>query len=287
MATCCPHTLTGFCLPDDTPIAIIVLNGVQTKWLNLLTGVGTNGAPPVGTAACGGAIQAPLTCETDSVTVCTDNPLDVQGTVALDAPTLAALEIITCLQGTSPWIVGGEVALAAATLAALETITVLQGTIPWVTSLDAATLAALETITVNQGTSPWIVDGEVALDAATLAALETVTVNQGTSPWVIGDGGGLITVDTESGTLLNGSETAVSAVAVQVLAANGTRKKLVVQNTGTANVRVGVAGVTATSGVRLLPNGSLLLEMPHAPTQAIFAIREGATDSTVLAQEVS
>lgn len=62
--------------------------------------------------------------------------LSVQGTVALDAATLAALESISA-------VVSGTVALDAPTLAALETINaVCSGTV----ALDATTLAALETI---------------------------------------------------------------------------------------------------------------------------------------------
>lgn len=77
-------------------------------------------------------------------------------TIALDAPTLAALEQIQAA-------VTGTVALDPATLAALEAITV-SGTV----ALDAPTLAALESITA-------VVSGTVALDAGTLAALESIT----------------------------------------------------------------------------------------------------------------
>lgn len=60
-----------------------------------------------------------LNCVTDSVEICNDagSPISVQGTIALDGPTLAALEVTD---------------LGPTTLAALETITVLQGTSPWV-----------------------------------------------------------------------------------------------------------------------------------------------------------
>lgn len=88
------------------------------------------------------------------------------------------------------------------------------------------------------------------------------------------------------GNLNNGTETAVSSTAVSVLAYNNVRKKLIVQNTGSNTVRIGVAGVTATTGFRLTPGGSLVLEKPHCPINQIFAIRESA-DSTVFAQEVT
>lgn len=88
------------------------------------------------------------------------------------------------------------------------------------------------------------------------------------------------------GTLANGAETAVSSSAISVLAANASRKKLIVQNTGANAVRVGTTGVTATTGFRLVAGATIVIDMPHCPTNAIFAIRESA-DSTVLAQEVT
>lgn len=185
----------------------------------------------------------PLSCETDSVTICSsEDPIGVTGVVELGSTTLLALETITVLQGTSPWVVSGTVAL------------------------DAPTLAALETITVLQGTSPWVISGTVE---------------------VTNDVGNPLPVTYPTGTLANGAETAVAAAAVQVAAANANRKAILVQNVGTANVRVGVSGVTTTTGFRLVPGQIVILEMPFVPTQAIFAIREGATSSTVLAQEIT
>lgn len=77
----------------------------------------------------------PLDCETDSVTVCALEPIQV----------VVALNCATDSVTVCPPVSGG--------------FDVTQGTSPWVTSLDAATLAALETITVLQGTNPWEVSG--------------------------------------------------------------------------------------------------------------------------------
>lgn len=90
-----------------------------------------------------------------------------------------------------------------------------------------------------------------------------------------------------TGTLANGTETPVGAAAVSILAANANRKTAIIQNTGVANIRVGVTGVTATTGFRLQPNESIIYDMPFVPTQAIFAIREGAISSTAFAQEIT
>lgn len=87
-------------------------------------------------------------------------------------------------------------------------------------------------------------------------------------------------------TLAVGAQFAVTnAIAVQVLPANPARRGFVVQNTGNANVRVGHAGVTATTGIRLLPDGNVTSGPPSVPQNAIFAIAEAAA-STVFAVEV-
>jgi hypothetical protein len=97
-ASCCPHIFTGYCLEDGTPIAITIVNGVQTTWTNLMTGVTTPGPPPVGSGICPAeSIEVeirPLECDIDSITVCPgDDPIVVEGTV-------------TVTQGTSPWVIG-------------------------------------------------------------------------------------------------------------------------------------------------------------------------------------
>lgn len=87
-------------------------------------------------------------------------------------------------------------------------------------------------------------------------------------------------------TLKNGVETPVSSTSVQVLAANPNRKAAIIQCTGAGNARVGASGVTATTGMRVKPDGHVILRTPFCPTNAVFAIREGATDTIVLAMEL-
>lgn len=214
---CCEVTFTGFCLADGTPIGLVIQEDEQKGWFNFLTAIFTPGPPPSGTGPCPvtTAVTVDLDCATDSITVCP--PVSGVFDVKLDAPTLAALETVTVLQGTSPWVVSGGA--SAPLTCATDSVTVCQGTTPWTITgtveLGATTLAALETITVLQGTSPWVVsgtvaatqsgvwtvnvvepvtvDGTVELGATTLAALETITVLQGTSPWVVS---GTITANT-------------------------------------------------------------------------------------------
>lgn len=95
---------------------------------------------------------------------------------------------------------------------------------------------------------------------------------------------GLLVNPAAPQTLNNGAETSVTGTAASILAADTTRKAAIVQNVGSANIRVGASGVTATTGVRLAPGDTLTL---GAVTSAIFAIREGSTSSTALAQGIT
>jgi hypothetical protein len=94
-----------------------------------------------------------------------------------------------------------------------------------------------------------------------------------------------VVVALQPSTLQLGHETPVSAIAVLVLPANAMRECGLVQNTGGANIRVGPAGVTATTGYRLVPNQTILYVQPNVNLDAIWAIREGAGDSVAFAQE--
>lgn len=67
----------------------------------------------------------PLDCDTDSITVCTITPIQVA--VALDCATDS---VTICPPASGVF----EVSLDDASLAALETVTALQGTSPWVVS---------------------------------------------------------------------------------------------------------------------------------------------------------
>jgi hypothetical protein len=89
------------------------------------------------------------------------------------------------------------------------------------------------------------------------------------------------------GAWANGAETAVAGTAVQIQASNTSRKRLIIQNTGVANARIGITGVTTTTGVRLVPGGEIILEFPYVETNAIYAIREGAVSTTIFTQETT
>ncbi len=97
-----------------------------------------------------------------------------------------------------------------------------------------------------------------------------------------------VTIDWGTGLLQNGTQTVVGAVAVLVLPANAARKSAAVQNVlpSNGNVRIGAAGVTATTGYQLVPGATMIIEEPFIPLGDVWAISEGAFSTDVLAAEV-
>lgn len=91
------------------------------------------------------------------------------------------------------------------------------------------------------------------------------------------------------GTAANGAQTAVSSSAVSVAAADANRKALLLYNAGTGNVRVGMSGVTSTTGIPLAANGGFIVLTAADgadTTSQWYGIRDGATDSTVFAMKM-
>jgi hypothetical protein len=79
-----------------------------------------------------------------------------------------------------------------------------------------------------------------------------------------------------------------TAGGVTLLASNGSRKSALIQNTGSANIRVAINGTpTATTGYQLAPGATLVLDQPFVPQSTIKAIREGSTNSTASVTEVT
>lgn len=117
---------------------------------------------------------------------------------------------------------------------------------------------------------------------------DLTTTNGDYSPLATDIKGRAITT-TSGSNLSNGTETAVSTVAVALVGApaNAARKGLIIQNVGVGDVRIGIAGVTATTGMKLLPGDSIIFTGGATPINALFAIRSASTDSIVLAQELN
>ncbi len=122
------------------------------------------------------------------------------------------------------------------------------------------------------------------LDSETVRAtlVDTNEVQQGTlaNP--------LFAEERASGTLTNGVEVAFAAAASSILAANANRKAVIIQNISAAAVaRVGVAGVTAATGIQVVAGATVILEMPYCPVAELVASREGALSGTLLVNEIT
>lgn len=85
-------------------------------------------------------------------------------------------------------------------------------------------------------------------------------------------------------TLELGDESPVTSAAAMIVAANANRSTALVQNTGTANIRVGPPGVTTTTGLRVVPNQTVFYEEPNVYKGEIWAIAESIA-SVAFAQE--
>lgn len=94
-----------------------------------------------------------------------------------------------------------------------------------------------------------------------------------------------VTLSTSNASLQNGAEVVINNVAAQIIAANPNRKGLIIQNTGSNNIRIGAAGVTNVTGTRLTPGMLIAWAGDGTPVNAIFGIREGASNSVALGQE--
>jgi hypothetical protein len=129
----------------------------------------------------------------------------VDGTVALDASSLAALENTTVDINNFPSVqtVDGTMFLDSTNITALQSVTATISNFPatqtvaGTVTLDATSLAALETVNAN-------VTGSVSLDSGSLVSLENVTVNVGSSVEINNDTGNPIPV---SGTVALDSDT--------------------------------------------------------------------------------
>ena len=83
---------------------------------------------------------------------------------------------------------------------------------------------------------------------------------------------------TQPDTTSTVADITVSSTALEVLAANANRKHSTVRNIGDNNIRIGDEdNVAAARGYQLRPGEYYT----HDGTDALFAIREGASDSTV------
>lgn len=94
--------------------------------------------------------------------------------------------------------------------------------------------------------------------------------------------GRLRVTDAGSCTAAHSADNSITNASETILAANTSRIGFIIQNVGTTNARVNLAGATATTtnGLQITP-GQVIQMFGRVPTNAITAIREGASDATL------
>lgn len=139
---------------------------------------------------------SPIAVDADGAIQISDggNVITVDGTVALDAPTLAALETITVLQGTSPWVVSGTVSVTEpVTVDAidLDIRNLLFATDKVdVSGSDVDVVSSPKTSTINSGPTRVTVDDTAVSLLASLATRKRFFIqNVGTTTIYLGFGG--------------------------------------------------------------------------------------------------
>jgi hypothetical protein len=91
----------------------------------------------------------------------------------------------------------------------------------------------------------------------------------------------VVTSKTPAGLYTTTADQTVTNASGQILAANASRAQVIVQNTGTVNIRLGLGATpTATSGIRLIPNASFISTAPRGFQGAVNAISETSANST-------
>lgn len=170
--------------------------------------------------------------------------VDVSGSsVELGATTLAALETITVLQGTSPWVIGdgGGSITVDGSVGITGTVAVTQSTSPWVVSAtdldirDLSHLAGKDSVRLGDGTdlvTSTLSGGKQALDV------------------YIANAGSIDIDDSLANTAIFTEARAVSttAIALTAAAAIAGRKWLYVANEGNKSMYIGPSGVSAANG---------------------------------------
>lgn len=173
--------------------------------------------------------------------------------------------------------------------------------------------------TVNQGTSPWVISGTVVANAgsgtflvdgsahtqpisaaslplpagASTAANQTTantslaSIDSKTPALVSGrqpvDGSGVVQPITRVGATLNTNQISVGSVSTLIIAANASRKRLVLTNMGTTNVFIGNIGVTIGTGQLLLGIAGYVI--PLYFTGAVYGIVGTGTQTIAYLEE--
>lgn len=187
--------------------------------------------------------------------------VDVGGSiVALDAGTLAALETITVLQGTSPWVVSGTVTATPTGTQDVNVISSITLTVQ-ATDLDIRNLVFATDKVDASGSS---------VSVSNFPA--TVAVTQSTSPWVVSLTSTTITgtvAATQSGTWTEANSAAIAASTASV---DGKLPDV----SGTWGYNSGVSGTLVLSG------GKRVLQITAIAEEAAATITINGGDTITL-----
>jgi len=202
---------------------------------------------------------------------------------------------------------GSTVELGATTLAALETITVLQGTSPWVvsaTDLDIRDLAfATDKVDVSGSSNVAVVDGggSLTVDAVNLDIRDLTAASDSVKSF-LADGAGtnltstlvsgkqaldvnlvnaLTVSDVDNVAMATESKTVTTTSGAAIASVLSNRKDVKLYNNGSKIIYIGPSGVATSDGFPL-PPGSIL-EAEIGPAVAIHAVAQtGSQDLRVL-----
>lgn len=159
---------------------------------------------------------------------------------------------------------------------------------------DATTHTTLTSIDGHvDGLEALVTTGNASLasiDAGTPAALGQALMAASQPVVIASDQSAVPTAQVAtSGAATATSDVTVDATAggISVLGANAARKSAIIQNVGTANMRVTIdnSAPTSTHGLQLVPGQSLQLRMPYIELLAVKAIREGAVNTAASVTE--
>lgn len=198
------------------------------------------------------------------------NITDNGGSLTVDAVDLDIRDLSFATDSVD--VSGSEVSLDAATLAALETITVLQGTSPWVIgdgggslTVDAVDLDIRDLTAASDSVAAWLSDGSGNAIGSTGGSLDvnvtnSIDVDDGIADTAIKQVAEV--VGTSSGQIVDGADELAS------------RKYLFIYNNSNRDAFIGDSGVSAANGFPI-PAGSIL-ETRIGPAVDVHMIGDAA-----------
>jgi len=265
------------------------------------------------TAAAGGGTHTLTGFEMQirALDVSISSPVTVSGSVTVSATDLDIRDLVFATDKVD--VSGSTVELGATTLAALETITVLQGTSPWVvsaTDLDIRDLTHVsDSVKVGDGTDFLAVNadgsinitdngGSLTVDAVNLDIRDLVAATDSVSAHTKDGAGTSITstlvsgkqgldvnvvnsIDVDDG-LANtaidaGAETVTTSSAALITSPLASRKYVYIYNNGNKAIFIGESGISAAQGFPVFPGN--ILDLRVGAAVAIHAVSDSGSQN--------